>query len=199
MRFVILVLCLLSVVFGVALSRMDSVNLAAINGCKDAVTLMLILIGTISFWSGIMEIAEQSGLTKTVSKLLYPMIKRIFKGVKKGSKAMQLITMNITANMLGLGNAATPLGLAAMKELQKDIPKNRQGIASDDMINFVVINTCSVQLIPTTVATLRAKHGAAAPLDIILPVIIVSLLSLTAGLLTAKLLSRLSKGVRKHE
>lgn len=193
MKIVIFLLCTLSILFGLLNGNMDKVNLAAINGCKDAVTLVLTLIGSISLWSGLMEIAEKSGLTNIIAKMLSPLICRIFKGVKKGSKALKLITMNITANMLGLGNAATPLGLSAMEELNKALPDKFKGVASDDMVNFVVINTCSVQLIPTTVAVLRAKYGANKPLDIILPVLIVSIVSLIIGLITSKFLSRFFK------
>lgn len=126
-----------------------------------AVKLSLSLLGTICFWSGIMEIASVSQFTKILSKLFRPLTKILFKGLDATSSALDAICMNMSANFLGLGNAATPLGITAMQKLQQ-ISSNKQ-VASDHMITFVVLNTCSIQLIPTTIAALRLNAGSQKP------------------------------------
>lgn len=191
MKWILTVLIFAAIIFGCLNGRIEQVNIAAIKECSKAVELTLALAGTICLWSGLMRVAEKSGLTKIIAGILSPITGFLFKGIKKTSYTMQLITMNITANMLGLGNAATPLGIAAMTELEKDTPKNKKGIASDNMIVFVVLNTASIQIIPTTVATLRLKYGSVNPLDCLAAILLSSLLSLSVALITAKLLNKL--------
>lgn len=190
MRWIFTALILLAVVFGICNGRMAEVNTAAISECGRAVELAITLAGTICLWNGLMKVAQASGLTEKIARLLSPITTRIFRGVGKTSNAMQLITMNITANLLGLGNAATPLGIAAITELEKSTPDEDKGTANDNMILLVVLNTASIQLIPTTVAVLRLKYGSANPMDIIPAVLIASLVSVTVGLSLAKLFNR---------
>ena len=134
-----------------------------------------------------MRVAQDSGLTQKIARILQPVICFLFRGIKKGSEAVRLIAMNMTANLLGLGNASTPLGIAAMCELAKDAPP---GIASDHMVMLTVLNTASIQLIPTTVAMLRLRHGAADPFDILPAVLITSFTSAAAAVIAARAVGR---------
>lgn len=196
MSFVFLGMIFLSVAFGFLTGRMGEVSNAALDGGMQAVMLCLKLMGAMCLWSGAMKVAERSGLTKRLAALLSPLLRLLFRGVRPGSKAAQAISMNMIANFLGLGNAATPLGIAAMKELAKDSPET--GTASNDMVAFVVLNTASIQLIPTTIATLRLAHGSASPMEIMPAVWLCSLLSVTVGVVTAKVLAGIQRGGRTH-
>lgn len=188
MKWIFTVMIAVSVLFGVLNDRIGDVSNAALEGGSTAVTLVITLTGAICLWSGIMKVAEDSGLTGLIARLFFPLTRRLFPGLKKGSKAMRAICMNMTANLLGLGNAATPLGLEAMRCLKEE--NKNSGTASNHMVTFVVLNTASIQLIPTTVSMLRLNHGAANPLDILPAVLFTSVISLAAGLVTAKLLGR---------
>ncbi len=136
-----------------------------------------------------MRIAEVSDLTGKLSRLFRPVMKLLFWHLPADSKAAKAIIMNLTANLLGLGNAATPLGIAAMKELEKISP--RKGISSNEMALLVVLNTASLQLIPTTTAALRLAAGSAAPMEILPAVWLASSMSILSGILAAKFFSRL--------
>ncbi len=188
MKWIFGLMIVASVAFGLFSGNIDGVTNAAISESVGAVQLVVTLAGGLCLWSGIMKIAEKAGLTQKIASLLSPITCRIFKGLKKDDPAMQSISMNITANMLGLGNAATPLGLKAMQQLEEQTPV--KGTASNNMIMMVVLNTASVQLIPTTVATLRLAHGSANPMEIIPAVLITSIVSLTAAVLAVKLFAR---------
>lgn len=169
---------------------MASVSNALIGECSKAVELTLTLTGSICLWSGLMKVAEHAKLTDAVSRLLSPITRLLFRGLNQRSQAMRFICMNITANLLGLGNAATPLGIAAMQELAKEQPPEQRHIASDHMVTLVVLNTASIQLLPTTIALLRLQYGAMRPLDILPAILMASLVSVSAGILLCKLLSR---------
>ena len=173
-----------SLLFGILNGRMEQVSIAAVNDCSNAVTLVIQLAGVMCLWSGLMRIAESSDLTGKLSRLFQPVMKLLFRRLPVDSKA---IVMNLTANLLGLGNAATPLGIAAMKELEKT--SQRKGVASDEMAMLVVLNTASLQLIPTTTAALRLANGSTAPMEILPAVWLASSVSILAGILTAKFLS----------
>ena len=136
-----------------------------------------------------MKIADSSGVTELLGNVVSPVFRKtIFRGLKKGSHALKLISLNFAANLLGLGNAAMPLGIAAMQELEKE--QRTTDTASDEMIAFVVMNTASLQLIPTTAVMLRTKFGSADPMGILVPVGIASAAALLAGLGVAMLLCR---------
>lgn len=190
MKWVFCGLILLSVVFGAGSGNMASVSNALIGECSKAVELTLTLTGSICLWSGLMKVAEHAKLTDAVSRLLSPITRLLFRGLNQRSQAMRFICMNITANLLGLGNAATPLGIAAMQELAKEQPPEQRHIASDHMVTLVVLNTASIQLLPTTIALLRLQYGAVRPLDILPAILMASLVSVSAGILLCKLLSR---------
>jgi spore maturation protein A len=178
----------ISVLFGILTGKINQVSQAAISGASEAVQLFLILLATICLWSGIMKIADKSGITLQLQKMLLPITKRLFPDVKPESAGMKAISMNIAANLLGLGNAATPLGLQAMKELSSN--SKDKSTATNSMITFVVMNTASIQLIPTTIAALRIKHGSVNPFDIVPAVWLASLVTLTFGITLSKVLER---------
>ena len=141
------------------------------------------------FWCGVMNIAENSGLTSKVAKLLNPILKKIFKESSHSDEAMGAIVMNLTANMFGLSNAATPLGIKAMSELNK-INKEKDGRASNDMALFLVINAACIQLIPSTVISIRAAAGSSEPASIIIPAIICTFTACCVGIICCKILHR---------
>lgn len=184
MKWVFSGLIFLSVIFGVLTGHIEQVSNAAISEGSKAVTLVISLLGAICLWDGLMAVAEKSGLTKIIANILSPITKILFKGLDKNSKALKVISMNITANLLGLGNAATPLGIQAMQELEKE--NKVKGVASNHMITLVVLNTASIQLIPTTIAMLRYNSGASNPMDVLPAILLTSLASVTVGLLMVK-------------
>ena len=164
-------------------------NDGIVGSAKTAVTLAIGLIGIMALWLGIMKIAEQSGLVAKLASLLKPITTRLFPDVPADHPAMGAMIMNISANMLGLANAATPLGLKAMEELNK--LNKKLGTATDAMCTFLVINTSNVQLIPATVIAIRAAAGSANPTEILGPVIVSTVVALIVGVTTVKLLAKL--------
>lgn len=141
-----------------------------------------------------MRVAKASGLMEKFSRVLSPVLKRLFKGINPKGEAMGYIVLNITANLLGLGNASTPFGIAAMKALEKE--ENSGEAATDNMILFVVLNTASLQLIPTTAAALRLQHGSAAPMEILPAVWAVSAANVILTVAAAKILGKIWKRKR---
>lgn len=186
MNSLLVFLAVSSFVFAVFSGNMDKVSAASVQGCADAVSLVLRLCGGLCLWSGIMRLCEKSGICAFLSKMLSPILKLIFPSLSSGGEAMHLISMNVSANLLGLGNAATPLGIAAMKKLAQLSPKKH--IASDDMVTFAVINSSSIQILPATLATLRASYGCSNPMNILPAVLATSLLSLFVGLVFARVI-----------
>lgn len=180
---------LFSFVFAALTGRMPQLSEAAMGQAGEAVTLVLSLTGMLCLWSGLMKIAQESGLTELLSRLLSPVTKRLFKGLRPNGEAVNAITMNLIANFLGLGNAATPLGIRAMCEMAKE--QRADGTATNDMAMFVVVNTASIQLIPATTAMLRMQAGSAAPLDILSATWIASVGSVAVGIVMAGLLAPL--------
>ncbi len=176
---------LAAVVFAAMNGRMPELSAAVTNGAGTAVTTMLSITGMLCLWTGLMKVAEKAGLMAGLAKLLSPVIRLLFPGLKKG-EAREAIAMNMGANLLGLSNAATPLGLRAMKELSKLSGDGET--ASRHMITFVVMNCASIQLIPTTVAALRAAAGSAEPFSITPAVWIASFLALVGGIIVSRLL-----------
>ena len=191
MKWIFSGLILLSVLIGFARGDAAAVSNAAVSACGEAVTLCLTLCGIICLWSGIMRVAQRSGLTEIVAKALSPLLRLIFHGISPKGEAMQYIILNITANLLGLGNASTPFGIAAMKALEKEEKSGEK--ATDNMILFVVLNTASLQLIPTTVAALRLQHGSAAPMEILPAVWVVSVINAVLAVSAAKLMGAVSR------
>ena len=176
---------IISIMCGIITGRGSEVSYAAIEGGKKSVELCISLLGSICFWSGIMKIAEKAGFTRFIGKLCTPFILLLFPKLKTDSHAAGAITMNMSANLLGLGDAATPLGIEAMKSLQEI--NHDKSTVSNYMVTFIVMNTASIQLLPTTIATIRAELGAASPMDILSAVLLSSACSLIVGLVVAAL------------
>lgn len=185
-----------SLVFGLGLGRMDAVSNAAITECGSAIQLAIILAGSMCLWSGMMRIAQKAGLTEKISQLFAPVVRILFKGLPPDSGAAQAMCLNISANLLGLGNAATPLGIAAMGQL--DLLNRHSPEASNYMCMFVVLNTASLQVIPTTTALLRANAGSVAPMEIMPATWVASGASILSGILVAKLLEGSSRNKRRR-
>ena len=179
---------IISVICGISTGNGSQLADGIINGAKESVSLLTTMAGMMLLWSGIMEIAARGGFTKVIGKALSPVLCRLFKKADKDSKALNFISMNVSANLLGLGNAATPFGLSAMGELHRI--NNEDKRASDDMVTFVVMNTASIQLMPTMVGTLRQSYGSHSPFDILPCVWISSVCALAVGLILSKILRR---------
>ena len=178
------VITAVAILFGAFSGNMDKVTEAVLNEPVNAVGLAVYLCGGMCFWSGLMRIAEKAGITGFICSLMKKPLSLVFRDLNKNGKALTAICMNITANMLGLGNAATPLGIEAVKEIAAE--EKCGDTAGDSMIKFTVLNTASVTLIPSTVVSLRIKYCSADPMEILLPVILTSAAALTAALLAAE-------------
>ncbi|MDO4743554.1 MAG: nucleoside recognition domain-containing protein [bacterium] len=184
-------LVLVSIIFGAINGRIGEVSKAVYTGGTTAVELCVSLTAVMGVWGGFIKIAEAGGMTNVIGKILSPIVRLLFRNLNKNDEAVGAISMSMAANLLGLGNAATPLGIEAMKKINKVNPL--KSTASYDMITFVVINTASIQLVPTTIGAIRAKFGAENPLDINSAVIITSLLSLAVGLILNEFCHRFFK------
>ena len=177
----------MSVLCSLFTSRTAELSRAVTDGADKAVRLVISMAGVMCLWTGILKIAEKSGVTGKISALLAPVIKLVMPECRNNKKAMEAVSANITANIFGLGNAATPLGLKAMKELQKT---NRLINSPDNsMVMFVVINTASLQLIPSTIAAMRQAAGSEQPFAILPYIWITSILTLITGIMLAKIFS----------
>ncbi len=161
-------MCVIGVLYAMVTGRIDEVNVAIFDSAKEAITICIGLISVLVFWLGMMKIAEASGLLKKLTMLFYPVVKRLFPEVPADHPAFGYILSNIVANMFGLGNAATPLGLKAMEQLQT-LNKDKEK-ASRSMITFIALNTSGLTILPTTVILIRMNNHAAVPTDIIGPV-----------------------------
>lgn len=180
-NYLLTAMMLISCVYSFLHGGASGLSNAVITSGGSAVTLLLSIVGSMATWGGIMRIAGACGLNETITKLISPALTRIFRGLDRGGAAFRAIAMNIAANLFGLGNAATPLGIEAMRELEAE--EKCGETASRNMILLTVFNTSSVEIIPTTVATLRLAHGSASPLDILPCVLMVSVISLSVSIL----------------
>ena len=182
---VLAVLAVLALVMGALTGRMAEVSQASLTGAGEAVQLMLRIGGTLCLWNGLMEVMQRSGLAHKIARLLSPLISLLFGHYAKDPQARAAIAQNLSANLLGLGSAATPSGLRAAKRLKE--LSDRQGKPPHGVFLLMVINTASLQLLPTTVAAVRAGLGSARPFDILPAVWLSSALSVTVAILTARL------------
>lgn len=180
------IMAVASLLCGAAGGRMAAVSAAALEGAQAAAQLCISLAGVLCLWSGFMELLKRCGLEQKLSRLFRPLLQRLLPQAAQDEETLAAVSGNLSANLLGLGNAATPLGIRAARRMALDT----DGVASNELCRLVVLNTASVQLLPTTVAAVRASCGAAAPFSILPAVWGSSLLSVTAGLLTARLLER---------
>ena len=180
-------MAVLSILCGLATGRGDLVAAAAVEGAQAAVELCVSIAGMMCLWTGVMEIMRRSGLAEGLSRLLRPVLSLLFPQVSGDRGVMDSISANVSANLLGLGNAATPLGIEAVRRMERKSP----GTASDAMCMLVVCNTASIQLIPTTVASVRAAAGSSSPFDILPAVWLASALSVGVGIAACKLFARI--------
>ena len=174
----------LSLLFGCATGQLSAVSAAALTGAQSAVELCLSMAGAICLWSGVMTLMDRCGLSEKLAALLRPLLRRILPNASRDSETLAALSANVSANLLGLGNAATPLGIRAATRMAQGC----SGVASDELCRLVVLNTASIQLLPTTVAAVRSAHGCAVPFDILPAVWLSSVLSVSAGLLAARVL-----------
>lgn len=176
-----------SLLCGACTGRLPAVTAAALEGAGAAVELVLAMTGALCLWSGVLELMQRSGMAALLSRLLRPILRRLLPRAGSDPDTLSALSANVSANLLGLGNAATPAGIRAARRMAASCG----GTADDELCRLVVLNTASLQLLPTTVAAVRGGLGCAAPLDILPAVWLSSALSVTAGLSAAALLSRL--------
>jgi len=178
----------IAVICGIATGNIDNVSQAILTGGSQAIELCLTLLGMLILWGGLTAVMQNSGLSNLLGNALSPFVGLLFPELRHHATARNAIAMNVAANILGLGNAATPFGLQAMKELHRMNHYSKR--ASNSMITFVVLNSVSVQLIPTGIAVLRARFSSADPMGIIVPVWLVSGISVIVGIGLAILINR---------
>ncbi len=181
---------LIAIIVSIFTGRIEETVLAATEGAKSGVETSIGLLGIMCLWTGIARIGEKAGMIKAFAKVLKPIIKLLFPKIKADGPAASAMVLNMVANFMGMGNAATPLGINATKELHK--LNGYKAVASNEMCMFVVINTASLQLIPTTIISLRQGYGATSPAEIFLPVWMVSIAALVVGVTVAKILEKRS-------
>lgn len=182
---------IISFVFAIFSGKLPEVNNSIFESTSSAIELCLTLIGTMSLWCGIIKIAMKTSLIDKLIKLLKPILKILFPEINEKDTVHKEISMNIIANLLGLGNAATPLGLKAMENLQKK-NKNKQEL-SNSMAMLIVLNTASIQIIPTTVIAIRTALGAKNPTEMLIPIWIATVAAAISAIISAKLFIKLGK------
>lgn len=185
------VLVAAAVVAAAANGRMAELTSAVVDSAGKAVTLSLGLAGVMALWLGLMRVAEEAGLVRALARAARPVMRRLFPEVPAEHPAMGAMIMNVSANVLGLGNAATPFGIKAMQELETLNP--RPGTATDAQALFCALNTASIQLVPASVIALRAAAGSRSPGEIIGATILASLCGATVAVVAAKLLERVAR------
>ena len=176
---------MLSLVFGILSGNLDEVANAAMAGAQSAIDLSVSMAGMLCLWSGIMEVMNVCGLSRGLARAFRPLLRQLLPEASRDEETLAAVSANVSANLLGLGIAATPLGIRAARRMARGCG----GVASDELCLLVVLNTASIQLLPTTIASVRAAAGCRTPFDILPAVWFASVLSVAAGLLTARLLS----------
>lgn len=179
----------LSLVCALALGRQEALAPAALEGAADAIRLGISMAGVLCLWMGVMEVMQRAGLAEKLARALRPVLRRLFPDFASDRGVMDTIAANVSANLLGLGNAATPLGLEAARRMSRRTP----GVAGDSLCMLVVCNTASIQLLPTTVAAVRMAAGCRTPFDILPAVWLTSALSVLTGIAAARLCAKLWK------
>ena len=178
---------LVSLIFGALTGNLSSLSAAALEGAQSAVELCFTMCCVMCLWTGVMELMDQCALTDKIAALFRPLLRRLLPQASRDSETLAAVSANLSADLLGLGNAATPLGIRAARRMSRGCG----GVASNELCLLVVLNTASIQLLPTTLAGVRASLGASDPFDILPCVWLVSLLSVLTGLFAAKVLARL--------
>jgi spore maturation protein A len=189
MNYIWLTIVILAIVLGGINGKIENVTKSAIDAASSSVTIAIGLVGYMALWLGLVKIAEDAGLMTLAAKAIAPLLKRLFPDIPNGHPAMASMTMNIAANMLGLSNAATPLGLKAMEDLEK--LNTQPGTATNAMCTFLTINTAGLQLVPATMIGILASAGSKDPTAIIGTTIAATCTALIAGITAVKLLEKL--------
>ena len=186
---------LVGIVYGVITGRTEAVSAAVLDSSRDAVTLCITMLGITGLWMGLMQIAQDGGAVSMISEKMKPLIRFLFPGIPENHPAAGAITLNFAANFLGLGWAATPAGLQAMKELEalREQKSGEAGTASDEMCAFLILNISSLQLIPVTVIAYRSQYHSADPAVITGPAIAATAVSTAAAVLFVKWAGRKKK------
>lgn len=182
---------ILGIIYSIFTGNISSVNETIVTSSKDSLDIFLGILPTIILWVGIMKIASNSGLLNKISNLLYPLLSKLFPEIPRKHESLGYISSNITANILGLGNAATPFGLKAMKSLQ-ELNKDKN-VASRSMITFILLNTSGLTLLPTTVISLRSMYNSVNPTFVIMPTIIITLVATISAIILDKLFYKVAK------
>lgn len=191
LNFIWPLIIIISIVYGIIFGNVEKMNIGIFESLDNTIKLMLTFLGNICFWNGIMNILKYSNLLNKIIKLINPIMKILFPNVKKNSEEYKYISMNLTSNLLGLGNASTPMGLKAIKKMQeKNTNKDK---LSDDMCMLIVLNTASIQIIPTTVLAIRKNLNAENITKILIPVWISTILAGIAGIITVKIIIKVTK------
>jgi len=181
----------ISIVIAIVTGRVGDINNSIFESAESAVQLTLTLVGSMCLWSGIMEVAINTSIIENIKKILRPIMKILFPKIKSGDKEYQEICMNIISNLLGLGNAATPLGLKAMKTMQEK--NNEKDRLTDSMAMLIVLNTASIQIIPTTIIAIRTSLGSNEPTKIIVPVWIATIVAAISAIVATKIFLKVEK------
>lgn len=182
------IMIFLGVIVGVFTGKGEILSKGIVDAAGGTVELVIGIMGLMCMWCGVMKIAEKSGLMNKIANLLKPLLKFLFRNTSKDSKALGAIVMNLTANMMGLSNAATPFGIKAMEEMDR-LNKNK-GVASNDMVLFLVLNAACIQFIPSTIISIRAAAGSQNPGIIILPAIISTGCAAIVGVIVCKVFQK---------
>lgn len=185
----------IGIIVGILTGKISDISSASINSAKEAVTLCITMLGIMSLWTGLMNVARAAGIMEALTRLLNPIIRLLFPDLPKDHVAREYITSNMIANILGLGWAATPMGLKAMKELKK-LNKN-SATASVDMCTFLIINISSLQLIPVNIIAYRSQYGSVNPTRILSAAIVATFFSTLVGVVFSIAARKLSRGDRK--
>lgn len=186
LNFIWPIFIIISIIYSILAGNVDAINNGLFSSCESAVQLTITFFGTICLWTGLMEIVKSTSIINKLKRLLGPIMKILFPKINKKDSAYDEISMNIIANVLGLGNAATPIGLKAMEKLQqRNINKD---VLSDEMMMLIILNTASIQIIPTTVIAIRNSLGSANPTKIIIPVWIATICAAIAGIISTKII-----------
>lgn len=185
---------IISIIYSIFNGNVESINKGIFESCENAVSLTITFLGTICFWSGLMEIVKNTSIIEKLKIILKPVMKKLFKNIDEREEVYNEISMNIIANVLGLGNAATPLGLKAMESLQKR-NKHKNNL-SEEMLMLIILNTASIQLIPTTVIAIRNSLNSIDSTRIIVPVWIATFCAAFCGIVATKIvIHRKNKGM----
>lgn len=182
---------IISIIYAIFSGNLDGLNKSIFESTENAVNLTLTLIGITCLWSGVMEIASKTDIINVLNMILKPIVERLFPDINLKSRSYDNIIMNIVANILGLGNAATPQGLKAMNELQKE--NEDKETLSDNMMMLIVLNTASLQIIPTTVISIRSSLGSKNPTQIIFPVWLSTICAAIVGIVCCKIIIKCTK------